>query len=144
MNEVTKAQRIVEKIVQVFGFATLIIAMLFILKPLFEQALSWLKTGIIPERDLFWATADVRCEATGYQAKGFEGMEICRPDYIHFTDWVGIDRIINYAFDIHIALTTSACLAFFWWGLFVLLEKIATYMQDKIRVSEQEKGSENG
>jgi len=140
MSEVTNTQKIVEKIVQAFGFATLIIAILFILKPLLDQALSWLKTGVVPERDLFWATADVRCEATGYQAKGFEGMELCRPDYIHFTDWVGIDRIINYVFDIHIALTTSACLAFLWWGLFALLEKIAAYMQDKTSPAEKEEG----
>lgn len=138
MSELTKPQKIVENITQALGFGSLIIAFLFIIKPLLEQALSWLKTGIVPERDLFWATANVRCEATGYKAKGFEGMELCRPDYISFTDWVGIDRVINYIFDIHIALITGAGLVLFWWGFFIGLENIAEYMRGKGLLDEDQ------
>jgi hypothetical protein len=29
-------------------------------------------------------------------------MDLCRPEYIKFSDWIGVDRILNYLFDVHL------------------------------------------
>ncbi len=86
------------------------VAMLAVVVVIFYQFLSWLQFGVVPDRDLYWATAEVKCAATDWQPRGWEGMDLCRPDYIQFTDWVGVDRIINYLFDLHIAIATSGLL----------------------------------
>lgn len=121
-EKVSFRARAIEKIVYGLGLVSLIVGIMWIFKPLFDQAISWLKTGTIPERDLFWATADVRCAATGGQARGWDGMELCRPDSIHFTDWVGVNQVLNYAFDIHIAVVTFVGLAVFWWVVMAVLD----------------------
>ncbi|WP_041768278.1 hypothetical protein [Pseudovibrio sp. FO-BEG1] len=90
--------------VYVLIIALVVFAVSFIFLPIFDQAVSWLKTGTIPDRDLFWFTANVSCAATGGYARGWEGMDLCRPDSIYFTDWVGVNTILNYAFDVHIAI----------------------------------------
>jgi hypothetical protein len=124
-------QTLFEKFLEGLAALTWIAAWLFIVMPIFSQALSWLKVGIIPKRDLFWVTAGVKCEATGYKAKGFEGMDLCRPDYIHFSDWAGVDSIINYIFDVHIAVIMVICIAFFWWVGIVLFDKIDTTLSNR-------------
>ncbi len=72
--------------------------------PIYQQIMAWLKTGIVPERDLYWVFAGTSCAATNWEARGFEGMEICRPDHINFTNWVGVDQMLNWFYDWHIGL----------------------------------------
>lgn len=69
-----------------------------------EQALVWLREGQFPPRDLYWFFAPVSCDATEGLAQGFQGMTACRPDYLHVTTWVGLDRIANWALDLHLSL----------------------------------------
>lgn len=91
--------------------------------PVYQQALSWLKTGVVPPRDLYWFFADVSCAATNWQAEGFEGMELCRPDYIEFTDWVGVDQILNWFYDLHVGIVFLA-------ASFLLYSVIAAITED--------------
>jgi len=100
------------------GVALIVVSFIFsaffIALPLFNQAASWLRTGAMPERDLFWATASDRCEATQWYALGWEGKDLCRPDSIHFTEWVGANEILNYVFDVNIAVVALIGLVIFW------------------------------
>ena len=67
-----------------------------------DQIIEWLRHGIWYERDLFWMVADVSCAKTNWIAEGFKGMDLCRQNNIKFTDWVGVNRIINWLFDLHV------------------------------------------
>jgi hypothetical protein len=82
-------------IASVLGVITFICGVIFIVRPIYDQIYSWLKTGYAPVRDLHWAVAPVSCSATNYQPKGFRGMDLCREDYVDFTGWIGLDRILN-------------------------------------------------
>jgi hypothetical protein len=82
-------------IIYVFGLITLGFGYLLVVRPIFDQLYSGLKTGEFPSRDLHWAVAPVSCSATSYQPEGFRGMDVCREDYIYFTSWIGLDKILN-------------------------------------------------
>lgn len=71
-----------------------------------DQVASWLRYGTMPQRDVFWAVSDTACEATNWQDKGWEGKDICRLAHIDFTDWVGLNKILNSIFDLHIAVVS--------------------------------------
>lgn len=66
---------------------------------LIEQTRHWLKYGRLPERDLHWLFADSGCAATSWKHIGFAGKDYCRPDYVQFTDWIGVNKVLNYVFD---------------------------------------------
>lgn len=68
------------------------------------QGYSWLELGEVPEKDLYFLLAEPECEATNWQPRGWEGMEVCRQSYINFTDWVGVDKMLNYIFDLSLAV----------------------------------------
>ena len=55
---------------------------------------------------------------------GFDGMTLCRPDRMHFTDWVGVDRILNYVFDMNIAAIAGLGLFFVWWLVIAIIYNI--------------------
>jgi hypothetical protein len=68
-----------------------------------DQVRIWLKTGTAPQRDLFWLAAPELCAETyGKGLKLYESKDLCRSSYIHFTDWVGIDRLLNQFFDFNL------------------------------------------
>ena len=67
--------------------------------------LTWLQTGVFPERDLLWLMSDSSCYNTGWVAKGFEGMDACRLHEIYVTDWVGVNKIINWFFDLQLLVS---------------------------------------
>jgi hypothetical protein len=71
----------------------------------FLPALTWLQTGVFPERDLLWLMSDSSCYNTGWVAKGFEGMDACRLHEIYVTDWVGVNKIINWFFDLQLLVS---------------------------------------
>lgn len=83
------------------------------------QAIVWLKNGVWPEVDLFFLTAPVSCAETNWEAKGFEGMRICTVRYHNFTEWVGVDKIINWVFDVHVSLLALGIVLL---GIFILEE----------------------
>ena len=56
------------------------------------HALEWLQHGYLPPRDGFWLYALVEC-----------GESWCRPENLAPTDWVGVNRIINWIMDLHVA-----------------------------------------
>lgn len=93
----------------VYGFiGAILFAGLIIFIGVSQQLMAWLKEGVWVERDLLWALADVRCEETGWKSKGFEGMVICREDYVTWVDWVGVNKIINWFLDLHISISLGA------------------------------------
>lgn len=55
-----------------------------------EQLFIWLKTGKYESRDFFWVM-------------GQQETLISSP-YIHITDWIGANNILNYLFDIHLGV----------------------------------------
>jgi len=86
------------------GIPILVLGYMVFIMPIFQQIMSWLKHGVIPERDLFWFIAEPKCYNTGWVAQGWKGMDLCRVENINFTGWVGVDKIINFIFDIHISI----------------------------------------
>ena len=98
----------------VCGVLTVAIAYVCIAKPIYDQALSWLRTGTFPSRDLHWAVAPVSCTATSFQPEGWHGMDLCREDYITFTGWIGLDQRLNFLFNMHIAIVTALCMIVMW------------------------------
>jgi hypothetical protein len=97
-------QRFATATFYVIGLAGLTVGGLFVVKPLFDQIRSWLKEGRAPARDVYWFLADPVCAATAWRARGWQGMDLCRETYIHFTDWVGLDMILNYLCGFHVAI----------------------------------------
>ncbi|WP_209834297.1 hypothetical protein [Ruegeria sp. HKCCE3926] len=61
--------------------------------PVMGQALEWLREGHVQPRDGFWLYALYEC-----------GESWCRPSYLTLTDWVGVNRIINWVLDLHVAI----------------------------------------
>lgn len=106
-------------IVSIFLFA------LWIVSPLFQQARAWLETGAAPPRDLYWALAPVRCEATDGVARGFDGMDACRKDFLQFTDWVGLNQIFNWVADLHVGILAAV-------GILLLWIVAAPFMTDEL------------
>ena len=68
-------------------------------------AFTWLETGVFPERDLLWLMSESSCYNTGWIAKGFEGLDACRLEEIYVTDWVGLNKILNWFFDLQLFLS---------------------------------------
>ena len=65
--------------------------------PLAAQALEWLQNGVASPRDGFWLYGISQC-----------GEGWCRPQFVAPTDWVGVNRIINWLMDQHVAFYTLA------------------------------------
>jgi len=71
---------------------------------LFEPTFVWLQNGYFPERDLKFLLSNSSCEHTDWKAIGFEGMDICRREFIYFTEWVGLNRILNGLAEVNLAI----------------------------------------
>jgi hypothetical protein len=113
------------------GLLTIVIALLFIVKPVFDQIYSWLQTWRAPIRDLHWAISPVACSMTAYQAEGWRGMDLCREDYIHFRGWIGLDEILNWIFDVHIAIIAAACIIILVSVILTIDQKLAETLKRK-------------
>lgn len=80
-----------------FAFWVYVLALMFMVMvglalPLAAQALEWLQDGAASPRDGFWLHALSEC-----------GEGSCRPLFVAPTDWVGVNRIINWIMDQHVA-----------------------------------------
>jgi len=70
---------------------------------LFEPAILWLGSGTFPERDLFWLIGSPSCESSIWDV--FSGSsDACRRSYIEFTEAVGLNKIVNWFFDLPLFL----------------------------------------
>jgi hypothetical protein len=88
----------------------------------FQQGITWLETGVAPPRDLFWLSAPTDCAATGGVTTTFiEGKDLCREDVRDFTDLVGRNRIVNWLFDLHLALLAIGAYVMFVLTLLVIV-----------------------
>jgi hypothetical protein len=112
--------------IQFLCYCWVVGAAMFLVIPLYSQAISWLKHGFSPERDLFWLLSDVSCAATNFEPKGFEGMDLCRSSYIIFTDWVGVNQVMNWFCDFHVSVFFIAASVGFYWVIFWLESKAKT------------------
>ncbi|MDA7816443.1 hypothetical protein N9A27_07470 [Porticoccaceae bacterium] len=66
---------------------------------IFEPAILWLGSGTFPERDLFWLIGSPSCESSIWDF--FSGSsDACRRSYIEFTEAVGLNKIVNWFFDL--------------------------------------------
>ena len=111
---------------QGLGLAWIVGFIMFCVLYPYQQIVGWLKTGIFPPRDLYWSFADVSCAATGWKAQGFTGMDVCRVDHIEFTDWVGVNRIFNWVFDIHTGILFLVASSAIYFLVIAILEDLAT------------------
>ena len=85
--------------------------------------LTWLQTGVFPERDLLWLMSEPSCNYTGWVAKGFEGKDVCRLQEIYVTDWVGVNKIINWFLDLQFFVSwLVTCIIFL--GLLIAFREI--------------------
>jgi hypothetical protein len=81
-----------------FAFWAYVLALAFVVMgglalPLAAQALEWLQDGAASPRDGFWLYALYDC-----------GEGWCRPEFVAPTGWVGVNRIINWIMDLHVAI----------------------------------------
>lgn len=76
-----------------YAVALGVAVMLGLAYPLGAQALEWLQDGVASPRDGFWLYALFEC-----------GEWWCRPGLVNPTDWVGVNRIINWFMDLHVAI----------------------------------------
>lgn len=97
-------------------FATVLTVAFFfgIVIPIGQQLLNWLEFGTAPARDIYWLIADTSCPATSGQPLGVEGMDLCRTAPIEFTRWVGVDSILNFVCELHVAALTLVAITLFW------------------------------
>ena len=65
-----------------------------------DQVLSWLRYGNIPERDGFWLYAIYIC-----------AQQPCRPEFLEITNWVGVDKFLNWVLDLHVIVYSVLVLA---------------------------------
>jgi len=87
----------------VFGLWGLF-GILMVILPIGQQIVYWLRYGDIIPRDLFWLFAPPSCAATNWQARGWEGKDICRSETLYQTGWIGADKIISFSLDLHVTL----------------------------------------
>lgn len=91
-----------------FWVYVVVLALLFmvgIAGSLAAQAIEWLQVGMASPRDGFWLYALSDC-----------GSGSCRPDVLNATEWVGVNRIINWMLDLHVAIY-AIVLGWFGYGL---------------------------
>ena len=88
----------------ILGFIWLILGIMMVFMPFFQQVQHWLQYGEIPHRDLYWFLAEPSCEGTNWQARGWEGMDICRDPTMLTTGWIGFDKISAFILDLHTAV----------------------------------------
>ena len=72
-----------------------LVVMVGLAVPLAAQALEWLQNGVTSPRDGFWLYGISQC-----------GEGWCRPQSVAPTDWVGVNRIINWLMDLHVVVYT--------------------------------------
>lgn len=88
--------------------------------------ITWLKTGVFPERDLLWLMSDPSCYYTDWVIKGLEGKDACRLDEIYVTDWVGLNKIINWFLDLQLFVSwLVTCIV--WLGLLIAFKEITDW-----------------
>lgn len=75
-----------------YVLALMFVVMVGLALPLAAQALEWLQDGAASPRDGFWLYALSEC-----------GEGSCRPLFVAPTDWLGVNRIINWIMDLHVA-----------------------------------------
>ena len=71
---------------------------------LLRQAKVWLKTGYWVEMDLLWAFSDKNCLAKVGRDLWSEARDGCRPDSIPVSDWIGLNRAVDWFLEMHIAV----------------------------------------
>jgi hypothetical protein len=76
----------------IYLLALMLTVMVGLAVSLGAQGLEWLQDGSLSPRDGFWLYALSEC-----------GEASCRPLFVAPTDWVGVDRIINWIMDLHVA-----------------------------------------
>ena len=71
----------------------------------FEQFFQWLRTGIVPSRDIYWLINIT----TGIEPNSLIVMNdssMVLSNYYQITDWVGLNKIFNFICSIHIGVIT--------------------------------------
>jgi len=91
-----------------------------------EPVLTWLRTGIFPDRDLLWLMSDSSCAQTNWIANGWDGMDACKLREIYITDWIGINNIINWFFDLQLMISGVAIT-----GLMIIISALLELYLDR-------------
>ena len=67
-----------------------------------DPSFIWMKHGYFPDRDLLFWFSDVSCKLTDWKNEGFTGMDICRKNEVFFTDWIGLNKILNLLAEVNL------------------------------------------
>ena len=67
-----------------------------------DPSFIWMEHGYFPDRDLLFWFSDVSCKLTDWKDEGFTGMDICRKNEVFFTDWIGLNKILNLLAEVNL------------------------------------------
>lgn len=98
---------------KIYSFLLWLVAFLVVTLPLVPFAMGfyiaildpsfiWMEHGYFPDRDLLFWFSDVSCKLTDWKDEGFTGMDICRKNEVFFTDWIGLNKILNLLAEVNL------------------------------------------
>jgi hypothetical protein len=96
------------KILVILAIISLISAFAFTLYSIWIGAISptlvWLEYGKWPERDLLYFLGSSDCGDSYWRSSWQTLKDWCRPESVNVTNWVGLDKLLNYLLDVNISL----------------------------------------
>lgn len=103
---------VVVALVYIGGMLLLII--IWAALPLAEQFYIWLRYGVFPPRDIFWLIAPSDCNFFSTYDGPLSGKDFCRAISLDATNWVGLNRVLNYLADTHVGVYAVLACFFIW------------------------------
>ena len=101
--------------------------------PLAEQVYIWLRYGVFPPRDILWLIAPSDCYFFGSYEGPLSGKDFCRAISLDATNWVGLNRVLNYLADTHVGVyAVLAC--FIIWST---MEPVAQSIGEAIELNRE-------
>jgi hypothetical protein len=98
---------------KIYSFLLWLVAFLVVILPsvpfamgfyiaILDPSFIWMEHGYFPDRDLLFWFSDVSCKLTDWKDEGFTGMDICRKNEVFFTDWIGLNKILNLLAEVNL------------------------------------------
>ena len=95
--------------------------------------LVWLEHGKWPERDLLYLLGSSDCSESYWRSSWQTLKDWCRPESISVTNWVGVDKLLNYLLDVNVSLVGITV-------SFLVMSKVMGFL-DNVGASDQSKAS---
>lgn len=108
-----------------------------------SPALIWLEYGKWPERDFLYLLGSSDCSDTYWRSSWQTLKDWCRPESINVTNWVGLDKLLNYLLDLNVSLVGIPVSFVVMAKVTVFLDKIGALDHPKARSAETENQADN-